>query len=419
MKILHISTHDHGGAPRSAIRLHKALLARGVESSILFLSQEDVNIPRSFVYAHSESKYRSFLLKNIAKLKDKLSNYIRFHYPNDQKLQNKTPGFEMFSFNPSYFDVTKQQVYKEADIIHLHWVPGFVDFRLFKKNSKPIIWTLHDMNPFTGGCHYSSGCEKYKTECKNCPQLQGTKNSNNSFLDQQYKKAHLIGQAPVITAPSKWLIECSSQSLLFRNFKNVLVPYSLDLSVYKPFDKTLSRSALDLPQDKKIVLFVSYGVENKRKGFDLLLDALKQINRADIHLCAVGNFNPGSDSESGSTFLGKIYDERLMALAYAAADVFLLPSREDNLPNTMLESLACGTPVIAFPIGGILDVIITGSNGILASDLSSNSLSLALTDFFEDKYKFNREEISKNAGKLFSPVVQAKQYVSLYEEMLK
>jgi glycosyltransferase involved in cell wall biosynthesis len=419
MKILHISTHDQGGAPISAIRLHTALLAQGVESSILFLSQENGNIPASFVYSNPTRKYRSFLLKIIFKVKDKFINFIRFQYPQSQKLQNKVPGFEMFSFNPSYFDVTKQQIYKEADIIHLHWVPGFVDFQIFIKNKKPIVWTLLDMNPFTGGCHYSSGCMKYKTECKNCPQLQGTKNSNNSFLDQQYKKAQLIGQAPVITAPSKWLTECSAQSRLFGNFKNLLMPSSLDLSVFKPLDKSFCRAALNLPQDKKIVLFVSYSIENKRKGFDLLRDAIKQVNSPYLHICAVGSFNTGSDSELESTFLGKIYDERLMALVYAAADVFLLPSREDNLPNTMLESLACGTPVIAFPIGGMLDVIITGSNGILADDLSSNSLSLALNDFFDGRYKFNRDKISKNAHELFSPVLQAKKYVSLYEEMLQ
>ncbi len=419
MKILHISTQDQGGAPISAIRLHRALLAQGVDSTILFLTQENCDIPGSFSYISPDKKYRNLILQQLVRLKNKLLFYLFYHYPNAQKLQNKVSGFELFSFNPSYYDITTQKIYQEADIIHLHWVPGFVDYTLFRKSSKPIIWTLLDMNPFTGGCHFSCGCEKYISACKNCPQLQGTKNSNNSFRDQQFKMAHLIGQAPIIAAPSKWLLECSSQSRLFGTLKNILMPSSLDLSIFKPLDKSLCRAALNLPQDKKIVLFVSYGIENKRKGFDLLLDAIKQINRADIHLCAIGSFNPGSDSKSGGTFLGKIYDERLMALAYAAADVFLLPSREDNLPNTMLESLACGTPVIAFPIGGIPDVIVTGSNGILANELSSTSLSCALTDFFEDKYKFNREEISKNAGELFSPVVQAKKYVSLYEEMLQ
>jgi len=417
MKILHINTYDYGGAAIAAIRLHKALIAQGINSSMLFLNETNNTLPDSYSY-NTLKINPGFIRRLYYRFKNKFFLKFTQQFINGQKLQNKLGGFEIFSFNPSDFDITTQKIYREADVIHLHWIAGFLDYDFFKKNTKPIIWTLHDMNPFTGGCHYSSGCEKYKTECKDCPQLQGTINSDNSFLDQEYKMFFLRGHAPIITAPSQWLMQCSSQSKLFKTFKNLHVPYSLDLSVYKPQNKSFCRSALSLPQDKKILLFVSDNIENNRKGFDILLAALSIIDQTNVHICTVGKRNTEIICQSNITFLDRIFDERLMALAYSAADVFILPCREDNLPNVMLESIACGTPVIAFPVGGMLDVINTGFNGILADGLTSENLAHALNEFIEGKYKFDSYEISENAKQKFSPLIQAERYITLYQSML-
>jgi len=415
MKVLHVNTFDNGGAAIAATRLHKALLSKSIDSSMLFLYKTNNSLPNSYGFINTSNKTYGFINRQLFRVRNKLFPKFTHQQLNNQKLQNRAEGFDIFSFNPTDFDITTQKCYQEADIIHLHWIAGFVDYRFFQTNKKPVIWTLHDMNPFTGGCHYSAGCEKYKTECKNCPQLEGTINSDNSFLDQEYKMLIFQGKAPIITAPSQWLMHCSSQSKLFRTFKNLHIPNSLDLSVFKPQNKSFCRSALNLPQGKKILLFVCDNIENKRKGFDLLVEALPKIEQTNVHICAVGDRNISFTSQENITFLGRVYDERLMALIYSAADAYVLPSREDNLPNVMLESVACGTPVIAFPVGGILDVIKTGFNGILAHDISSESLANALTDFIEDKYIFDNHAICEDAIGNFLPEIQTEQYLSLYE----
>ena len=419
MKILHLNTFDHGGAAVAAIRLHKALLAQGIESSMMFLNMTNYDIPSTFSYNHPGKKRPGFIHRQLIRLKNRVSppRLTKLEL-NMLNLENKVDGFEMFTFNPNDLDVSTQKLWKDADIIHLHYIAGFVDYCVLEKGNKPIIWTLHDMNPFTGGCHYSSGCENFKNECVNCPQLAGTINTNNSLADQNYKRTYLSNISPVITAPSVWLYNCSSQSTLFRNFRNLHIPYSLDLSAFKPGNKTFCRDVFNLPQNKKILLFVSEILDNYRKGFDLLINALTEVNHSEVHICAVGSSNKEIEYQNGITFIGRIYDERLMALAYSAADVFVLPSREDNLPNVMLESLACGTPVIAFPVGGMPDVLKTGFNGILANDLTSESLAHSINDFFEGKCKFDSKLISENAKQNFSPILQAERYKTLYENML-
>ena len=407
MKILHINTYDQGGAAIAAIRLHKALLEQGIDSSMLFLNKTNYYLPASFPYIEISKKRPKFLSRQINRLENKINPKETQLECNKLKLQNKIKGFEMFTFNTTDFDITNQSLLQDSDIIHLHYIAGFVDYKVFKKLRKPVIWTLHDMNPFTGGCHYSSGCERFKSDCKDCPQLIGTINKNNSFEDQCYKKNFLSNISPIITAPSAWLNTCSSQSTLFQNFQSFLIPYSLDVSIFKPLDKKFCRQVLNLPDDKIILLFVSDFIDNKRKGFDLLTNSLTQTKLHNIHICAIGNSNKELEKHNALTLLGRVADERIMAMAYSAADVFVLPSREDNLPNVILESLACGTPVIAFQVGGMPDVLKTGFNGILVKELTSESLSKSLDDFLEGKYKFNGNEISENARQKFSPSIQA------------
>lgn len=418
MKILHINTFDQGGAAIAAIRLHKALLENGIDSSILFLARKDNSIPKSIPFYCNAGHDKSALKRVFKLLWGKAKFRFSKEYSNWRKQLNKVEGFELFSFNPTNKDITKHPAYKDADIIHLHWTAGFLDYSFFKKNNKPVVWTLHDMNPFTGGCHYSTGCENYKVECKNCPQLQNTKDPNNAFIDQKYKLSFIKRQQIVITAPSKWLKDCSQNSAIFKYLKHLHIPYSLSTSTFNIRDKKFSRSVFNISCNKKILLFVSDSIENKRKGFDLLISTLTKINNPNIQLCAIGDINTFINYPSNITFLGRITDERLMALAYSAADAFVLPTREDNLPNVMLESLACGTPVIAFPVGGILDVVKTGFNGILSKEISPEGLALAITEFLDDKYSFDKAAIRTQALSNFSPHIQAKCYNDIYADLL-
>jgi glycosyltransferase involved in cell wall biosynthesis len=418
LKILHINTRDYGGAAIAAIRLHKALLDEGVDSSMLFLEQSDPDIPAAFSFRKEENNRSGYLIRKIVSAKNKLLKGISQSQRNNAKLENRVKGLEMFSFNPSDYDVSLHPAYREADVIHLHWSARFFDFRSFQRMRKPVIWTLHDMNPFTGGCHFSKGCSNYETACKNCPQLAGTKDINNAWINQEYKRKNLEGMSPVITAPSNWMKSCSAKSLLFRNFKSLSIPNSVDLQVFKQLNKLFCREALNWPAEKKIMLFVSEEIDNYRKGFDLLIKAQSEITAFQILTFVIGTTGMSEISIPGIRYQGRINDERLMALAYSAADAVVIPSREDNLPNVMLESLACGTPVISFPVGGMPDVITNSFNGLLAEEVTAESLAKTIAEFFENPGIFKRNEISAHAGIYFSPQIQASAYIRLYKEML-
>ncbi len=419
MNILHINTYDFGGAATAAIRLHKALLKSEISSSVLFLTKRVENIPHSYYFERDSNRHCTFINSKFKQIKRELFKYRSNNYLNSRKLRNKSEEFEIFSFSTSDYDITTQKIYQSADIIHLHWVSGFIDYRFFQMNKKPVIWTLHDMSPFTGGCHFSFGCEKYVTECKNCPQLRGTINPDNSYIDQENKKSFLKGISPIITAPSKWLYEESIKSKLFSSFENFHIPYSIDIGIFKPHNKNFCRSILNIDIDRKVLLFVSDEINNRRKGFDLLIDALSKVRFSNLLVCAVGSGDTKIDYPIEIVFLGKISDERLMSVIFSAADAFILPSREDNLPNVLLESLCCGTPVISFPVGGMIDCIENGINGILTSNQSSEDLADAITDFVLGKYYFNSESISRTAIQRFSPALQAGRYINIYKKLLK
>jgi len=418
LKVLHINTRDYGGAAIAAIRLHKALLDEGVDSTMLFLEQSDPDIPSAIGFLEEGETHSNYLIRKAGSIKKKILHGFSQSQKNEVKLKNREKGLEMFSFNPSDCEVSSHPAYRESDVIHLHWTARFLDFRSFQRMRKPVIWTLHDMNPFTGGCHFSRGCTNYQTECKDCPQLAGTKDLNNAWINQEYKRKNLKGISPVITAPSNWMKSCSDKSLLFRDYKSICIPNSVDLETYKPLDKQFCREALNWPVDKRILLFVSEEIDYPRKGFDLLINAKSGISASDFLIFVIGMTGMPEISIPGIVYKGKIKDERLMALAFNAADTVVIPSREDNLPNVMLESLACGTPVISFPVGGMPDVIIKGFNGFLAEEVTPESLAKTITVFLENRGIFKRDDIRNHAEKLFSPTAKASAYIRLYKEML-
>jgi len=419
MKILHINTYDTGGSAIAAIRLHKELLSQGYDSNFLFLYQSAYTIPNSFYFSIPKKKKHNFFIRQLKKLQKTILNESSEANKNNAKLKNKPIEFEMFSFATTDFDITTQKIYQEADIVHLNWVSGFMDHNFFKKNTKPLVWTLHDMNPFTGGCHYSSGCEKYISECKNCPQLQNTINSDSSFENQNYKMQMLSGQQIIIVSPSEWLRGFATDSKLFRHCNTKHIANCIDFSIFRPLNKLHCREILNITNNKKVLLFVSDNYLNKRKGFDLLLEALTLIDDNEITLVAIGGQSMNLTVMKNIHFLGSVQDERLMSVAYSAADIFILPSREDNLPNVMLESLACGTPVISYNVGGMSEVIIDGFNGILVKDISSAALSEAIKDFIQDKFNFDSKEIREHARLEFQSATQASKYVEVYQNIMR
>ena len=254
--------------------------------------------------------------------------------------------------------------------------------------------------------------------------------SNPPFLKQTFdpgfaaaqlkKKKQSIGKTKAnihIVSPSRWLKDCSQKSSLFKSYPHKCIPYSLDISTFKLLSKEFCRTVLNIPQDKKVILFVSHYLSNQRKGFSILVEALEMLKKEDYLLCCIGNAQ-GIEGVTNIVELGEVQDERIMAIAYNAADVFVLPTREDNLPNVVIEALCAGTAVAGFNVGGMPDMIQTGNNGYLADEIAPDSLAIAIQKVLDRKVKWTREEISSSAVQRYAPEVQARAYTNLYKSLL-
>ena len=222
-----------------------------------------------------------------------------------------------------------------------------------------------------------------------------------------------------IVAPSTWLAKEAEKSEAFQNRQVHCIPYGLNPEIFKPRDRNYSRELLNIPKSKKVILFVADSISNHRKGFQYLKKAFEKMDSEGLVLCAIGNKNGALTSLNNIQELGHIYDERLMSIAYSAADVFVIPSLMDNLPNTVLESLMCGTPVVGFPVGGITDMVQPGINGLLAKEISTDALYETLSTFLNTIDTFDCDKIRKDAVNKYDLEVQANSYIELFESILK
>ena len=395
MKIAIVSSSDSGGAGIAALRLHKALLNYGVDSSMLCLHKE-TDTPMVYEY---KKPFLTKVVDHLPFIPYKQNNYKKYY-------ASLSKCYECFSFPEAIYDISKHPLIQEADIVNLHWVGSILDYtRFFKNVNKPIVWTLHDMNPFMGIAHYC-----------------GDRDVNIQFsaLEELIRelKGKSISQHPNLSVVNlcQWMKEYSEKSETFANRTHTIIPNSIDTNVFRAYGKKEARIVLNLPLDKPILLFVSQSVENRRKGFDLLQDALRNLHR-DCVLLVVGEATAELKSIDNCIFVGTINDERRMAMLYAAADAFILPSREDNLPNTMVESLCCGTPVISFSNGGMRDHIRTFENGVLVEQMNADSLLEGIHLFLDNIQKFDRNGISEKAHAMFSPELQAKRYIDFFSSI--
>jgi len=403
MKVLHISTHLKGGAANAALRLHQGLIQEEVDSSFMYLKGSSFP-PDSFI------KYPEVSQTNLwLRILRRFGLFQPLCIKNRIKLKQLQGNYDYFSFSVTdYNRLHEHPAIKSADIIHLHWVADFIDWPTFFSNiCKPVVWTLHDMNPFQGGFHYAEDI------------IQNQKSHKNLDEQQAQVKIRAIKNIENLTicAPSSWLKENSQYSQILGSFHHEHIQYGLDTNVFRKFDQEFAREVFQLPKEAIILLFVSHSIDKYRKGFDLLMSAIDQLNGKEFVLVAAGKSSSGINNTKIIN-VGNINDDRMMALLYSAADAFILPSREDNLPNTMLESLACGTPVIATPVGGMLDVIKDRFNGYLASSVSSESLRKAIELFLANPKLFNRDLISEDANDKFNQSIQAQRYKLLYRSIV-
>lgn len=413
MKILHVNTSDiSGGAARAAYRIHKGLQGIGMDSKMLV--QSKLNDDKTVIGPDNKIK------KGFAKLRPTL----------DSAAKNLFSGGSKTIFSPAWFpfsDIPSQIKAISPDIVHLHWIcGGMLRIEDLKRINKPIIWTLHDMWAFTGGCHYSDDCDRFQQDCGNCPQLNRSGKNDLSRSILKRKKVAWRGLNITFVTPSRWLAECAKKSSLFKGQHIEVIHNGIDLNLFKPIDKTIARKRWELPINKKLILFgAEKATSDHRKGFDLLYDGLKQLHAkwsGKAELVVFGSSEPKNPPDFGLPvhYLGHLHDDVGIALLYAAADVMVTPSRQDNLPNTIVEPLSCGTPVVSFDIGGMPDMIDHKLNGYLSKPFETSDLALGIEWVLSDENRHKELCIKarEKAVACFDIKKVAKQYAALYESIV-
>lgn len=413
--IVHLSTSDtEGGAAIAAYRLNTGLNRIGQNSSMFVKEQRSDD---QCVKVASRPGH-----KIVRRLWEKRISLAQRPY-----VSSRPKMLEQFSDDRTPFPHHLVDEMPSADILNLHWISGFVDYRAFFQSlpfGTPIVWTLHDQNPFTGGCHYSLGCEKFTVQCGSCPQL-GSHSVNDLssrvFRRKQTSFGGLDRERVCIVAPSQWMKEEVEKSGLLSDFDVEVIPYGVDVGVFRPRDRVVAREFFDLPESSKIILFVAQSVNNYRKGFDLLAAALNELSIENVVLASVGGGEAELNSVHQHASIGQLTSDQIMSYAYSAADLFVIPTRADNLPNVVMEAMACGTPVIGFDVGGVPDMVRSGSTGLLAKPENVAELRDAIRKLLSDE-DF-RQHLAAECRRVvlaeYQIEMQAEQYMSLYERMLE
>lgn len=414
MKVLLVNNTDlEGGASRAAYRLNLGLCQEQVSASMLVQTKFSDN--PSIVGTKSSSGIGK-VLSGSRLILDKLPM---------KWLGNQTQPTFSIQWVPDNVNAQIRKI--SPDIINLHWINGgFIQIESIAKLNKPIVWTLHDMWAFTGGCHYNENCNRYQKTCGSCPQLGSKKNIDLSKWVWRRKAKAWRDINLTLVSPSRWLADCARASSLFENYRVEVIPNGIDTTIYKPYNKLFAREVLGLPQDKPLILFGALSAtSDKRKGFHLLQSALKQLkelgNLNNPELAIFGASQPPNLPELSfrAHYLGTFQDDVSLALIYSAADVFVLPSMQDNLPNTVLEALACGLPCVAFNIGGVPDMVEHQKNGYLVSPFNTTEFAFGISWILENmnRYsilsKYSRTKIKQE----FALNIQAKRYCSLLTEI--
>jgi glycosyltransferase involved in cell wall biosynthesis len=367
MKIVHLSTYTaEGGAGIATLRIHKKLLEKGIHSDLLVYRSSDRSLPNV-----TEVK-KSFLYKIKESLFYRLDNYLF-----KKKIR---PGAQQFSFNRfQRVSVYDHPLIKQADIVCLYWVAAnFLTPEQIGKINKPMIWRLSDKWAFTGGCHYSGDCKKYEEHCGRCPQLITNEEKDFTWFGLEKKNEAWKNKNITVVAPSNWIAEAAGKSTILKNKPIVRVATGVDHNVFKPINKIQAREVLNIPLSSKVILFgANNALESTYKGGIFFRKMVEQLADKDyIFLLFGSDKNRHSDVVYKNVrFLGVLREENDLCRAYNAADIFICPSIEDNLPNTVLEAMACGTPCIAFKnSGGVVDAIDHKENGYLAEFKSVDDL---------------------------------------------
>ena len=404
MKVLHINQSDiGGGAAIAGYRLHQGLLAQDIDSRLLVGSV-------------------------------KTSSNLVAGVPRKQRIENKlnriTGHFGLNYINHiGTFDIPKHPFYQSANILNFHNLhTGYFNYLAIPSltENKPAVFTLHDMWSFTGHCAYSYDCTRWKNGCGKCPypDTYPAISTDNTHLVWKLKNWVYSRSNLTIVAPSNWLTEQAKQSMLKR-FPIHHIPYGIDTEAYQPLDSEQCRFVLGIPTNKKVLMFGAESLKESRKGGDLLLKTLQSLPeslKAETVLLMLGNSGEAIAEAVGMATLnlGYVSSDRLKSIAYSAADLFIFPTRADNLPLVLQESMACGTPMVSFKIGGVPDLVRPGITGYLATPEDADDFRDGIVKLLSDENL--RDRMSQNCRAIaleeYPLELQAKRYIDLYHQIL-
>ena len=415
MRILLVNTSETiGGAAIAANRLLRALQGEGAEVQMLVRDKQTDN-PAVLPLPHQRLMHLRFIA-------ERLGIYCWNGLSRD--------GLWAIDSGSLGADITRLPAFRNADVVHLHWTNqgmlSLSDIRAILRSGKPVVWTLHDMWPFTGTCHHAATCTKWTTGCHTCPKLHLSFAHDLSSRVWKKKMKVLREGRLAIVGCSNWITDLARQSPFFDGRIVESIPNALPTRFFAPQDRLAARRRLGLPTDRRLVLFVAYKATDPYKGIYLLKEACSRLTdnvflKNTAELVAVGK-----DAESlRGTFplpvhtFNYISDPATMAALYAAADVLVAPTLQDNLPNTIAEAMACGTPVVGFRVGGLPQMIDDGVNGRLVCPKDSAALGDAIADVLTQTRQQTLSDAARaKALACYAEPAVAQRYLALYERLI-
>jgi glycosyltransferase involved in cell wall biosynthesis len=417
MRVMHLATYSvEGGAARAAYRIHDAMLTAGMDSRMRVLKG----------YVDGGSEVGAVQPGWTVKVAQRA--HQRWVARTERSFQ--TDNVNLHTFGRIGAGLVDECNTSDVDVLNLHWVSNLLSVTDIGRLKKPVVWTLHDMWAFCGGEHYSPDCpssrfrQGYRTD--NRPDAERGPDLNRRTWEK--KRREWARQRFTIVAPSRWMADCARQSVIFRDAVVRVIPYPFDMTNHwRPIDRRAARMALSLPVGRKLVLMgAAGGTSDPRKGSDLLLSALTLLARRGYRDAEVLVFGQKRPTLTGEwpwrvNWLGEVRDDRLLKMVYSAADVMVVPSRQDNLPNTAIEAQACGTPVVAFDVGGLGDIVLHRETGWLAQAFDTSGLADGIEWVLGDEARWRAlsSAARSRVEGVFSPAAIAMEYANCYGDALR
>jgi Glycosyl transferases group 1 len=420
----HFNSRLSGGAATAALRLHSELRCIGINSRF-YHGEKTIDSDE----CDPTHELATWPAEPLGQRIMSAINYRVYRESFKRAVGSKRDGNEIFTSprapqkTPWKPNTSKNAVVQQTEILHLHWIAKLLDYESFFESlgpDQPVVWTLHDMNAFTGGCHFTGGCENYNRGCGNCPQIARSAQRDISQQSFAIKQQALKDINLHVVAPSRWLLDRASSSLMLEHAKSFThIPYGISTADYYPMDRLEARARLGIDPNVIVVGFGAMDVKSRRKGAAELTKALSflaDLPNVECLVFGTGQLPPTTLPMPRLRELGSIRGTLQQRTVYSASDVFVLPSLEDNLPLTGLEAMACGTPVVAFAAGGIPDYVLDGSTGLLAATGDSDELGrhirrLALSPKIASEMGYSARRLILRE---YQSVHEAKAYVQLY-----